>query len=133
MEKNHRGTFLAWFRIFRRENLRVNLQAVRRLEEDLLWHSLAVGGKVFGPSFRCQNLRGACRKTADDGSCRMRGIRSQISECVLVTEHNRAPFHSLASRPLDSRVCRDVYTPKMPAVDVVTIRIEQDSFLVGGE
>src|SRR6266849_8815843 len=58
---------------------------------------------------------------------------SQKGESLPVTEHYRAPFNSIAARPLFGTIPGELYAPKMPAIDVVAIRIEENCFLVRGE
>src|SRR5216684_7136414 len=63
----------------------------------------------------------------------MRRIGSQIGERLPITEHYRAPFNSIAARPLFGTIPAELDAPHVPAVDVITIRIEENRFFVRRE
>src|SRR5229473_4970302 len=56
-------------------------------------------------------------------------IGGQIGDLTF-TEHYRAPFNSITARPLFGTIPGELDAPKMPTIDVVTIRIEENCFLV---
>src|SRR5437867_743613 len=57
----------------------------------------------------------------------------QKGESLPVTEHYRAPFNSIAARPLLGTIPVELYAPQMPAIDVIAIRVEKNGFLVKGD
>src|SRR5438552_18193963 len=60
-------------------------------------------------------------------------IGAKINKSLSVTERQGAPFNPFPARQSPYLSARDIHSPQMPAVDVVTIRVEQNRLLVRRE
>src|SRR6266704_103144 len=73
------------------------------------------------------------RKGGEKGAREMRGIRSKVDYCPTVTKHHRAPFNSVAARPLRKRISRDADIPQVATIHIAAIGIEENFCFVRRE
>src|SRR5581483_2769528 len=116
------------------EKIADDLRAVSGMKRHPTRHNQLRGGKVLGQRFWSERVRRRISTPAyKEHSRRHSCVGAEIGQVLSIGKHNRAPFDAIAGSDDFGRSTRQRHLPKMPAIRVTTIGVEQNRLPVRSE
>ena len=113
----------------------MNVETVGRLKNNLLWYDESVSGKICRPRFHSERLRHGARirDAPYKRPSRVLSVGGKIDQRIRSGNRGWPPFNSRSIAYLLRGITGRGHAPQMAPVNVVAIRIEEDSLSLKAE